>query len=165
VSAPRRIGLRLEYDGTDFHGWQAQAGHRTVQGVLEATLRSHFDPEAVLDGASRTDAGVHARDQLAAVTLAHPIPPRGLVKALNARLPGDVALTQAWEAALDFQPRFASQGKTYTYRMYRSIAPRPLTGRHSSGEVETSTPTSARGSATMPTVMPAPRSVRKRWRL
>lgn len=130
MSAPRRIGLRLEYDGTDFHGWQAQAGHRTVQGVLEATLRAHFDPEAALDGASRTDAGVHARDQLAAVTLSHPIAPRGLVKALNARLPGDVALTQAWEAALDFQPRFASEGKTYTYRMYRSVAPRPLTDRY-----------------------------------
>jgi tRNA pseudouridine38-40 synthase len=125
----RRLGFRLEYDGTDFHGWQAQTGQRTVQGTLVDLLRSSFDPETTVDGASRTDAGVHARDQLAAATLAHPIAPLGFVKALNARLPRDVAIRCAWEAPLDFQPRFSTTGKTYTYRLYRDLAPRPLIDR------------------------------------
>jgi len=128
-SLPRRLGFRLEYDGTDFHGWQVQSGQRTVQGTLVDVLRSTFDPEATVDGASRTDAGVHARDQLAAATIAHPVAATGFVKALNARLPRDVAVRCAWEAAADFQPRFAPNGKTYVYRIYRDIAPRPLIDR------------------------------------
>jgi tRNA pseudouridine38-40 synthase len=127
--APRRLGFRLEYDGTDFHGWQVQSGQRTVQGTLVDVLRSTFDPEATVDGASRTDAGVHARDQLAAATIAHPVAATGFVKALNARLPRDVAVRCAWEAAADFQPRFAPNGKTYIYRIYRDVAPRPLIDR------------------------------------
>jgi tRNA pseudouridine38-40 synthase len=125
----RRLGFRLEYDGTEFHGWQAQTGQRTVQGTLVDVLRTAFDPEATVDGASRTDAGVHARDQLAAATLAHPITASGFVKALNARLPRDVAVRCAWDAPADFQPRFSTRGKTYVYRLYRDPAPRPLIDR------------------------------------
>lgn len=129
VVDPHRLGFRVEYDGTAFHGWQIQAGHRTVQGTLEALLKTRLDPGATIDGASRTDSGVHARDQLAATTLCHPIGPQGFVKTMNARLPPDVALACAWDAPLEFQPRFASKGKTYTYRLYRSHVVRPLVDR------------------------------------
>ena len=130
MDAPRRIGFRLQYDGTQFHGWQAQVGLRTVQGALQDLLRAQFDPEATVDGASRTDAGVHARDQVAATTLRHRIAPGGLVRALNARLGSEVALQVAWEAAPDFQPRFAAAGKTYAYRLYQSQTPWPLVDRY-----------------------------------
>ena len=129
-ATPRRIALRVQYDGTDFHGWAVQSGLRTVPGTLIDTVRKALDPTAEVDGASRTDAGVHARSQLAAVTLAHPIQPRGLVKALNARLPADVSVLSAWEVPANFQPRFESRGKTYTYRFYRSHAPHPLIERY-----------------------------------
>lgn len=130
MTDPRRLGFRVEYDGTAFHGWQIQAGQRTVQGTLEAALRKRLDPEGTVDGSSRTDAGVHARDQLAAATLRHPIGPRGFVKQMNTRLPTDVAVTCAWEAPADFQPRFATAGKTYTYRLYHSAIVRPLVDRY-----------------------------------
>ena len=85
-TAPRRLAFRVEYDGTDFHGWAKQPGTRTVQGTLESVLSAFLKEPVRVDGASRTDAGVHARDQLAAVTLHHPIRLRGFQKGINRRL-------------------------------------------------------------------------------
>ncbi|MBU1900186.1 tRNA pseudouridine synthase A, partial [Myxococcota bacterium] len=84
----------------------------------------------VVDGASRTDAGVHARDQLAAVTFTHPIRPEGFVKALNRRLPPTISVRGAAEVPLSFAPRFANQGKTYCYRLYQDTNRRPLIDRY-----------------------------------
>ena len=90
---PRRLAFRVEYDGTAFHGWARQPGQRTVQGTLEDTLGAFLKQPIRVDGASRTDAGVHARDQLAAITLSHPIRAEGLQKGLNRRLPSPSGLS------------------------------------------------------------------------
>lgn len=125
----RRIGMRVEYDGTGLAGWQRQPGQATVQGHLEAALQALLGVELTVDGGSRTDAGVHARDQRAAVTLAHPIRLGGLTKALNARLPPFISVRDLRERPLDHQPRFDNGGKIYVYRLRVGLAPRPLTDR------------------------------------
>ena len=127
----RRLAFRVEYDGTDYHGWQAQPdGHRTIQGTLADALQSFFDERIAVDGASRTDAGVHALDQLAAATIAHPIRPEGFVKAVNKRLPDDIAIGDAREVPLDYAPRFVNAGKIYRYQMYTGQTRRPLLDRY-----------------------------------
>ncbi|MHC4838026.1 MAG: tRNA pseudouridine(38-40) synthase TruA [Planctomycetota bacterium] len=135
MSEPRRFGLRVAYDGTAYHGWQAQSPRagkplRTIQATLADAIAAVVGEAVCVDGASRTDAGVHARAQLAAVTHAHPITPEGLVKATNRRLPPDIALRDAWLAPPDFAPRFASRGKTYIYRVYRDAHRRPTIDRY-----------------------------------
>jgi tRNA pseudouridine38-40 synthase len=131
LSTERRLAFRVEYDGTAYHGWQAQpTGVPTIVGALEAAIEAVLGTPSPVDGASRTDAGVHARDQLAAATIRHPIRPEGFVKALNARLPADIGLLEAWEVPLDFAPRFSNLGKEYRYRMYGGIVRRPLVDRY-----------------------------------
>lgn len=126
----RRLAFRVEYDGTDFHGWQRQpTGHPTIQQALEQAIAAVVGAPVRVDGASRTDAGVHALDQLAAVSIEHPIRPEGLVKAANRRLPHAIAIRDARPVADDFQPRFANRGKVYRYRLYTGRIRRPLRDR------------------------------------
>ncbi len=127
----RRIAFRVEYDGTDLHGWQAQpSGLPTVQLRLEEAIAGIIGEPVVVRGASRTDAGVHALDQLAAVSLTHPIRPGGLCKGVNRRLAPAIAIRDAREVPLDFNPRFANRGKVYRYRFYHGRMPRPLLDRY-----------------------------------
>jgi tRNA pseudouridine38-40 synthase len=113
----RNIKLVLAYDGTDFHGWQRQAGARTVQQELEDALRRLLrHPLAVL-GASRTDAGVHARGQVATVRTTSPIPIENVAHAVEARLPADLAVLHAEVVAPDFHPSRAALTKLYRYRV------------------------------------------------
>lgn len=127
----RRIAFHVEYDGTRLHGWQAQpSGVPTVQQRLRDAIESIVDSAVEVHGASRTDAGVHAIDQLAAVTLAHPIRPGGLCKGVNRRLRPEIAIRDAREVSLDFNPRFANRGKIYRYRFYHGRQPRPLVDRY-----------------------------------
>ena len=121
--------MRLSYDGTEYHGWQAQPGLTTVQGTLTETLQDLLGEPVQVDGASRTDAGVHARDQLVAFSLHHPMRLEGVVKGLNRRLPQNIAAREPVEVPLDFQPRFANNGKRYCYRVFTSPTPDPLRGR------------------------------------
>ncbi|MEZ4468247.1 MAG: tRNA pseudouridine synthase A [bacterium] len=126
----RRLAFRVEYDGTDYAGFQRQAGGLlTIQGALEEAIGGLVGHEVTVQGASRTDAGVHARDQRAAVTIAHPIRPEGFEKALERRLPAAIAVRAVREVALDHQPRFASAGKTYCYRVYVARRRQPLVDR------------------------------------
>ena len=130
ASPPRRLAFRVEYDGTDFFVWQVQPGGRpTVQETLTRTIERVVGHPVRVDGASRTDAGVHARDQRAAVTLHHPIRPEGLVKAVNRRLPLSVAIGGAHEVPLTYHPRFANGGKTYCYRLRTAVERAPLIDR------------------------------------
>jgi tRNA pseudouridine38-40 synthase len=128
----RRIAFRVEYEGTHYHGWQAQPGvPKTIQEELETALSTFCGTDCSIQGASRTDAGVHARDQLAATTITHRIGVDGLVKAMNNRLPRDIALRSAREVSLDYNPRFGNHGKTYTYRIYLDGRRQPLIDRYS----------------------------------
>jgi tRNA pseudouridine38-40 synthase len=121
----RNLKLLLAYDGTDFHGWQRQAGVRTVQEDVETVLRRVLGHPLHLHGASRTDAGVHARGQVASVLTSSPIPIENLRRAIGCRLPPDVALLHAAVVPREFQASAAALGKLYRYRIF-SAAGRPV---------------------------------------
>jgi tRNA pseudouridine38-40 synthase len=127
--ARRRFKVIVEYDGTDFSGWQRQREERTVQGVLEDAIRSMTGESVFLRGAGRTDAGVHADGQVATFDLEVNIPPRGLLRGLNAELPPDVALVDVAEAAPDFDARFSARGKVYRYSVWTHFVRSPLRAR------------------------------------
>ncbi|MEZ4629525.1 MAG: tRNA pseudouridine(38-40) synthase TruA [Deinococcales bacterium] len=115
----RRIKLTLEYDGSDFFGWQLQAktGERTVQGVLEEVLKSFPKAKPRMMGAGRTDAGVHALGMVAHYDTEDDIPLIGLAKAFNARLPTDVRILKAEEVSFDFEAQFSCCYRRYLYKM------------------------------------------------
>ncbi len=121
----RNIKLVLAYDGTDFHGWQRQQGVRTVQEDVEGVLQRVLRHPLHVDGASRTDAGVHARGQVATVLTTSPIPVENIIRAVGHHLPGDVALVHAALAEPEFHPSRNARGKLYRYRMFNS-AHRPV---------------------------------------
>ncbi len=116
----RRLRLHLEWDGTNFSGWQAQAkGERTVQGVLEEaleTLGEFVRPVA----AGRTDAGVHALEMPLHVDVAFGIRPENVRRALNTRLPSDVRALSCIETDEDFHARFSCHWRSYAYRIQNS---------------------------------------------
>ncbi len=115
----RRLKFTVAYDGTDFHGWQVQPELPTVQGVLEAVIESLEGTPVSVAGSGRTDSGVHACAQVAAVTLKNPIPVANFRRAVNRLLPATIRITNVTEAELEFHPRFDAQRKTYEYRIFR----------------------------------------------
>ncbi|MGH9658079.1 MAG: tRNA pseudouridine(38-40) synthase TruA [Bryobacteraceae bacterium] len=126
----RRIRITLAYDGTDFHGWQVQPGLPTIQGELERVV-SEIESSAVrVDGSGRTDAGVHALAQVAAFTLANPIPLPNLQKAINRLLPPSIRILDAVEVPLAFHPRYDATSKTYEYRIERAPVCHPADWRY-----------------------------------
>jgi tRNA pseudouridine38-40 synthase len=125
----RCIRLTLAYDGTNYHGWQSQPGLVTVQGVLEQRLATILRELPRTRGASRTDAGVHARGQVAAVWTEHDIPADRLRAALNSRLPDDIAVLAAADVRPGFQPSADAAGKHYRYRVHLSTT-KPVFERH-----------------------------------
>ncbi|TCK30173.1 tRNA pseudouridine38-40 synthase [Ancylobacter aquaticus] len=118
-----RYKLTIEYDGTPFVGWQMQAAGSTVQGVLGEAVRRFSGEVAVVHGAGRTDAGVHATGQVAHIELAREWKPDTVRDAMNAHLrPHPVAVLEAERADEDFHARFSATGRRYVYRI---IARRP----------------------------------------
>jgi tRNA pseudouridine38-40 synthase len=111
----RQIRLTLEYDGTGLGGWQRQDNAPSVQGHVEDALAILLQHPTPVVGASRTDAGVHARAQVAAFRTERTIPLHGVRRGLNTLLPDAIAVTEAQEAAADFHPRFSATGKHYRY--------------------------------------------------
>jgi tRNA pseudouridine38-40 synthase len=112
--------LRVSYDGTELHGWAAQNNARTVAGDLQRAVAVLDDQASLLRGASRTDAGVHARGQLAAFTATRDIATRGWVAGINSNLPADISVNSACYVETEFNPRFHNVGKRYVYRLLRS---------------------------------------------
>lgn len=111
----RHIRLVVEYDGTALCGWQRQANGPTVQGHLEAALAQLLAHPVAVAGASRTDAGVHARGQVASFRTERAIPLHGIRRGLNSLLPPAIAIADAAEVPEDFHPRFSATGKHYRY--------------------------------------------------
>lgn len=109
--------LLIQYDGTDFHGWQVQENQRTVQGELQRVLSLLEDSEVGVAGSGRTDAGVHAEGQVASVKLARSFTPDKLRGAINGNLWRDLRVLQVEKVPLDFHARFSAHGKTYVYRV------------------------------------------------
>jgi tRNA pseudouridine38-40 synthase len=110
--------LTIQYDGTDFHGWQAQSGRRTVQGELERALTLIEGAPVALQGAGRTDAGVHAEGQVACARLRREFEPERLRAAINGNIAGDVRVIEAALAPDEFHARFSARGKTYRYSIF-----------------------------------------------
>jgi tRNA pseudouridine38-40 synthase len=111
----RMIQLVVQYDGTDFSGWQVQPAARTVQGLLEETLARLANEPVRVTGAGRTDAGVHARGQAAGVVLAEHWTPDRVRRALNQQLPGDIWIAAAFEMDPSFHARFSATSRRYRY--------------------------------------------------
>jgi len=122
----KKIMMYLEYDGTNFHGWQRQRSVRTVQETLENALSKLLREEPVLSGSSRTDAGVHARKYPVTFTTASTIPGEKMALALNPYLPEDLKVRDSFEVPLGFDARKNARGKTYTYRVLRRKTPSAL---------------------------------------
>ncbi|MBP1919096.1 tRNA pseudouridine(38-40) synthase TruA [Youngiibacter multivorans] len=117
------IKLLIEYDGTAFSGWQRQPNARTVQGDLEKALSDLLMEEIKVNGSSRTDSGVHAREYPVSFTTVGRIPPERIALAVNAKLPDDIRALSSMEMPEGFHARYSSDGKTYSYRMLRRSHP------------------------------------------
>jgi tRNA pseudouridine38-40 synthase len=114
-----RFRATVEYDGTDFAGFQLQPNARTVQGELETALASLAGGErVVVEGAGRTDAGVHAVGQVIAFTYPGALTGTGLQRAVNALLPPDVAIRGVRRAPAGFHPRYAARYREYRYTVW-----------------------------------------------
>ncbi len=122
------IKVVLEYDGTNFAGWQQQAKGRTVEAELKRALRSITGKDVTVYAAGRTDAGAHAEGQVASFHTDGRISPRRLMAALNARLPEDVAVLSAEDVNDDFHARYSAKWRRYRYR-YLDRPGRPALAR------------------------------------
>lgn len=126
----RHIKLVIGYDGTGFHGFQRQAGLRTVQEEIESTLKNLLGHEVKIKAAGRTDAGVHAEGQVISFWTTCPIPTERLPIALNSLLPPDIIAKKATKVPPDFHPRFDATGRVYRYlidnRKVPSVLLRPF---------------------------------------
>ena len=114
---PRTVQLVLHYDGAEFAGWQAQPDRRTVQGVLEAAIARLTQAPGRVQGAGRTDAGVHARGQAAGVRVPEKWHTDELRRALNAILPHDVWIAAAFEMHPEFHARYSAMARRYRYHV------------------------------------------------
>ncbi len=121
--------LLIQYDGTEFHGWQIQEGQRTVQGELMRVLSLLDDRPVTVHGSGRTDAGVHAEGQVASVDLQREITPRKLRNAINGNLARDVRVVFAELAPDDFHARYSAVSKTYVYRLVHGPVMSPFWSR------------------------------------
>jgi tRNA pseudouridine38-40 synthase len=115
----RRLRFEVAYDGTDFNGWQVQPGLPTIQGVLEEIIGQMEGGPVQVAASGRTDAGVHALAQVAAVSLENPIPADNFRRAVNRLLPRTIRIGNVSEVARDFHPRFDAKRKTYEFRVFR----------------------------------------------
>ncbi len=124
-----RYALRLSYDGTDFAGWWRQSDARSVAAELDAACARIGEPTAAAVGTSRTDAGVHARGQVAHVDLTRTRTPTQLHAALNTHLPDDVVCRAVAPVAGDWHAVHDARSKTYGYRIDNAAVAEPFTRR------------------------------------
>jgi tRNA pseudouridine38-40 synthase len=127
----RTIRLTLAYDGTGFRGWarQRDPSIRTIEGVISAQLERILQGPVKLSVAGRTDAGVHARGQVASFVTDSRVPPERLQKALNGALAPEVVVLDAFNAPEGFDARFSAGGREYVYRIDEAALPDPFTAR------------------------------------
>lgn len=119
----RNVKLIIEYDGTNYHGWQTQKNAKTVQDTIERAIKGLTGEEIDLTGSSRTDFGVHALGQVANFKTNSSIPADRFSYALNRMLPEDIVIKESKEVSLDFHARFQAKGKKYRYLIYSSRFP------------------------------------------
>ncbi len=111
----RNFKVTLEYNGSNFHGWQKQTGKRTVQEVVENAFSLLTGESVSVEGSGRTDSGVHALGQVASVAFENQIPIEKIKDAVNNFLPSDVRILKVQKADANFHARFSAKRKTYEY--------------------------------------------------
>ena len=126
-----RIRLTIEYDGTPFRGWAAQPGHPTVEAALRAALEETFASVDKLVVAGRTDTGVHALGNVVTVDVEGGPPPERAAAALNTRLPDEISVVVAEEAAPGFHARHSARSRSYRYRIFTRPTQSPFERRRS----------------------------------
>ncbi len=119
----RNIKIVIEYDGTNYSGWQYQPKRKTIQGEIEKVLKRIFREEIRVVGAGRTDAGVHAIGQVANFKLKSKMSVKSLKAALNGNLPRDIFVKDVLEVSKDFHARFDARSKLYQYRVLFGRSP------------------------------------------
>ncbi len=126
----RKLLLVVQYDGTEYFGFQRQPALPTIQGELEDALSQLLRRRAAITGAGRTDAGVHAIGQTVTFETDSPIPASRVTAALNALLPDAIAVVEATEVPESFHPRYDAAGKLYGYRILNRELRSPFIGRY-----------------------------------
>ncbi len=126
--------LLIQYDGTDFHGWQIQGDLRTVQGELTGALSLIDGREVIVHGSGRTDAGVHAEGQVASVEIQREISAKKLRNAINGNVGRDVRVLEAEVVSSEFHARYSALGKTYVYRIVNGPVMSPFWSRYAHHE-------------------------------
>lgn len=126
--------LLIQYDGTDFHGWQVQENARTIQGELERVIGMLDEREVKVVGSGRTDAGVHAEGQVANVFLKRDITPEKLTGAINGNMWRDIRILKVEKASDEFHARFSAKIKTYVYRVVNAPVMSPFWRRYAHHE-------------------------------
>ena len=126
----QNIKLTLAYDGTDFSGWQIQPGQQTVQGVLSDVLENLTQQRLQIQGAGRTDAGVHASGQVANFKTEAELSAGEFQRAFNALLPSSIRIVAAEQVGPDFHARWNAAAKTYRYRIFRGRVVSPFLWRY-----------------------------------
>jgi len=122
----RNLKLTLEYDGENYHGWQRQPRVTTIQGIIEEALAKVLQKKISLIGAGRTDAGVHARGQVANFKTKSNLPLKNLKAALNSLLPEDIVVKHAVHVSNDFHARYDARSKLYRYTILNAPLSSPL---------------------------------------
>jgi len=116
----KNIKLTIEYDGTNYHGWQTQINAKAIHDVVSDAINSLTGEKCKLIGSSRTDTGVHAFGQIANFKTASTIPPEKFSNAINSMLPKDVIIRESKEVDMEFHSRYSATGKTYKYVIHNS---------------------------------------------
>lgn len=126
----RNIKITIQYDGTDFNGWQIQPAKRTIQGEIESALKIIFKTHVRLHGSGRTDTGVHALGQVANFTTESKLPCTKIKKAINNNIGTDVTIVAVEEVDPQFHSQYSTKLKTYLYRITTSEELNPLERRY-----------------------------------
>ena len=124
------VKLTIAYDGTAYKGWQVQPNGVTIQELLEKSLQKIYKQKITIYGAGRTDAGVHAKKQVAHYKTRAVIPEKKIAFAVNTYLPRDISVVKSEYVSGDFHARFSAKRKTYRYRIYNSSKFDPFKTRY-----------------------------------
>lgn len=122
----KNIKLTLEYDGSNYSGWQVQSNAKTVQGELYKACEKIFNQEIKMQGASRTDAGVHAKGYVANILVNTNIPMKKIPLALNSKLETSIRVLKAEEVFEEFHARYHAKRKTYVYQIFNRDSSSPF---------------------------------------
>ena len=127
----RNIKITIQFDGTNYHGWQTQVRDITVQKTIKDALEIILNHVVKLHGSGRTDAGVHAVAQVANFTTDSGIKNPALVRGLNSLLPGDIVIKEAENVPLDFHSRYSAESRTYRYFIRNTLQRSPFSSQYS----------------------------------